>query len=79
MKKSMLVVLAVMLLALFSLSVNAQVVSDSRTLVLSNELGPGNQGGLSTGSSPPDTGARTFTRYCSFWRHSRAPAYRLTL
>jgi hypothetical protein len=48
MKKSMLVVLSVMLLALFSLSGNVQADSnDPRTLVLSNELGPaGLQGGL---------------------------------
>jgi hypothetical protein len=47
MKKSILVVLAVMSLALFSLPGNVQADStDPRSFVLSNELGPGNQGGL---------------------------------
>jgi hypothetical protein len=47
MKKSMLVVLAGMLLALFSLSGKALADSDDpRTFVLSNELGTGNEGGL---------------------------------
>jgi hypothetical protein len=43
MKKSMLVVLVVMLLALFSLSGNARAAvgpGDVRTFILSNELGP---------------------------------------
>ena len=47
MKKSMLVVLVGLLLALFSLSGNVNADStDPRTLVLSNELGPAAQGGL---------------------------------
>jgi hypothetical protein len=47
MKKSMLVVLAGMLLALFSLSGNVYADSDDfRSFVLSNELGSANEGGL---------------------------------
>ena len=47
MKKCMLVVLVVLLLALFSLSGNAQAgPGDVRTFVLSNELGLEGQGGL---------------------------------